>query len=259
MRAGICPARKPALPGQRLRWGHGSVAKRKQHCRSRSQGRRPSKFRRQWRCRRAYAAGDYPALLRAHAVDETSRGLHNPRAPRFPTRPSVSSAPCTKSDSFPPKYQLAKVLREVLPKVHVPCETGKGLHSHLAAPATASHYNKKRSPMPHLFEPLKMRDVEFPHRIVVSPMCQYSCKDGFATDWHFVHLGSRAVGRAAAVIAEATAVTADGRISPQDLGIWTDAHVEPLRRAFSFIAEQGAVPGIQLAHAGRKASTSQPW
>ncbi len=104
-----------------------------------------------------------------------------------------------------------------------------------------------------------MRDVEFPHRIVVSPMCQYSCKDGFATDWHFVHLGSRAVGRAAAVIAEATAVTADGRISPQDLGIWTDAHVEPLRRAFSFIAEQGAVPGIQLAHAGRKASTSQPW
>jgi 2,4-dienoyl-CoA reductase-like NADH-dependent reductase (Old Yellow Enzyme family) len=104
-----------------------------------------------------------------------------------------------------------------------------------------------------------MRDVEFPHRIVVSPMCQYSCQDGFATDWHFVHLGSRAVGRAAAVIAEATAVTADSRISPQDLGIWTDAHVEPLRRAFSFIAEQGAVPGIQLAHAGRKASTSQPW
>jgi 2,4-dienoyl-CoA reductase-like NADH-dependent reductase (Old Yellow Enzyme family) len=113
--------------------------------------------------------------------------------------------------------------------------------------------------MPHLFEPLKMRDVEFPHRIVVSPMCQYSCQDGFATDWHFVHLGSRAVGRAAAVIAEATAVTADGRISPQDLGLWTDAHIEPLRRAFSFIADQGAVPGIQLAHAGRKASTSQPW
>src|SRR5258707_7454422 len=113
--------------------------------------------------------------------------------------------------------------------------------------------------MSHLFEPLKMRDVEFPHRIVVSPMCKYSCKDACATDWHFVHLGGRAVGRAAAVIAEATAVTADGRISPQDLGIWTDAHVEPLRRAFSFIAEQGAVPGIQLAHAGRKASTNQPW
>lgn len=113
--------------------------------------------------------------------------------------------------------------------------------------------------MPHLFEPLILRGVEFKHRIVVSPMCQYSCTDGFATDWHLVHLGSRAVGRAAAVIAEATAVTADGRISPQDLGIWTDAHVEPLRRAFSFVAEQGSVPGIQLAHAGRKASTSEPW
>ena len=113
--------------------------------------------------------------------------------------------------------------------------------------------------MPHLFEPLILRGVELKHRIVVSPMCQYSCTDGFATDWHFVHLGSRAVGRAAAVIAEATAVTADGRISPQDLGIWKDAQVEPLRRAFSFVAEQGSVPGIQLAHAGRKASTCEPW
>jgi len=113
--------------------------------------------------------------------------------------------------------------------------------------------------MSHLFDPLKLRGVEFAHRIVVSPMCQYSCTDGFANDWHFVHLGSRAVGRAAAVIAEATAITADSRISPQDLGIWTDAHVEPLRRVFSFIAEQGSVPGIQLAHAGRKASTNQPW
>ena len=90
-------------------------------------------------------------------------------------------------------------------------------------------------------------------------MCQYSSSDGFATDWHLVHLGARAVGRAAAVIAEATAVTADGRISPRDLGIWKDAHIEPLRRAFSFIEEQGSVPGIQLAHAGRKASTCEPW
>lgn len=113
--------------------------------------------------------------------------------------------------------------------------------------------------MPHLFEPLKMRGEELAHRIVVSPMCQYSCKDGFASDWHLVHLGSRAVGRAAVVIAEATAVTADGRISPQDLGLWKDAHVEPLRRAFSFVAAQGSVPAIQLAHAGRKASTNQPW
>ena len=113
--------------------------------------------------------------------------------------------------------------------------------------------------MAHLFDPLKLRGVEFAHRIVVSPMCQYSCKDGVATDWHFVHLGSRAVGRAAAVIAEATAVTADGRISPQDLGLWSDAQIEPLRRAFSFVAQQGSVPGIQLAHAGRKASTNEPW
>jgi 2,4-dienoyl-CoA reductase-like NADH-dependent reductase (Old Yellow Enzyme family) len=113
--------------------------------------------------------------------------------------------------------------------------------------------------MPHLFDRFKLREVEFANRIVVSPMCQYSCENGFATDWHLVHLGSRAVGRAAAVIAEATAVTADGRISPQDLGLWSDAHIEPLRRAFSFVAAQGAVPGIQLAHAGRKASTNQPW
>ena len=113
--------------------------------------------------------------------------------------------------------------------------------------------------MAHLFEPLKLRSIELPHRIVVSPMCQYSSEDGFANDWHFVHLGSRAVGRAAAVITEATAVTADGRISPQDLGIWKDDHVESLRRIFSFITEQGAIPGMQLAHAGRKASTNQPW
>lgn len=113
--------------------------------------------------------------------------------------------------------------------------------------------------MPHLFEPLRLRDVEFSSRIFVSPMCQYSCENGMATEWHLVHLGSRAVGRAALVMAEATAVTADARISPKDLGIWTDAHIEPLRRAFSFIEQQGAVPGIQLAHAGRKASTSEPW
>ena len=113
--------------------------------------------------------------------------------------------------------------------------------------------------MPHLFEPLRIRGIEFAHRVLVSPMCQYSCLDGLAQEWHLVHLGSRAVGRAAAVIAEATAVTADGRISPVDLGLWTDAHAEPLERIFSFIAQQGAIPGIQLAHAGRKASTAEPW
>lgn len=90
-------------------------------------------------------------------------------------------------------------------------------------------------------------------------MCQYSSPNGFAQDWHLVHLGSRAVGRAAAVLTEATAVTAEGRISPVDLGLWNDAHIEPLRRIFSFIAAQGSVPGMQLAHAGRKASTREPW
>ena len=113
--------------------------------------------------------------------------------------------------------------------------------------------------MAHLFEPLRIRGVEFPHRILVSPMCQYSAPNGFAQDWHLVHLGSRAVGRAAAVLAEATAVTPDGRISPVDLGLWSDAHMEPLERIFSFIAAQGSIPGMQLAHAGRKASTQEPW
>jgi len=110
-----------------------------------------------------------------------------------------------------------------------------------------------------LFDTLALRGVALSNRIVVSPMCQYSCVDGFANDWHMVHLGSRAVGGAAAVMAEATAVTADGRISPDDLGIWTDAHVEPLARIFTFIASEGAIPGMQLAHAGRKASTLAPF
>jgi 2,4-dienoyl-CoA reductase-like NADH-dependent reductase (Old Yellow Enzyme family) len=113
--------------------------------------------------------------------------------------------------------------------------------------------------MAHLFEPLRLRGVELPHRILVSPMCQYSCTDGLANEWHLVHLGTRAVGRAAAVLTEANAVTPDGRISPDDLGIWSDAHVEPLRRVFSFVERQGAVPGTQLAHAGRKGSTSAPF
>ena len=112
---------------------------------------------------------------------------------------------------------------------------------------------------PHLFSSLQMREVLFRNRIVVSPMCQYSSTDGFATDWHLVHLGSRAVGGAALVFTEAAAVLAEGRISPDDLGIWKDAHVEMLARIFRFIEAQGAVPGMQLAHAGRKASTSAPW
>lgn len=113
--------------------------------------------------------------------------------------------------------------------------------------------------MSALFSPFTQRDVTLRNRIVVSPMCQYSCVDGFATDWHLVHLGSRAVGGAAVVMAEATAVEARGRISPHDLGIWQDAHVEPLARVARFVREHGAVPAIQLAHAGRKASTARPW
>ncbi|MGH9740484.1 MAG: NADH:flavin oxidoreductase/NADH oxidase [Candidatus Acidiferrales bacterium] len=111
----------------------------------------------------------------------------------------------------------------------------------------------------HLFDELKIREVTLRNRIVVSPMCQYSCTDGFATDWHLVHLGSRAVGGAAAVITEASAVTAEGRISPADLGIWKDEHIAPLARIATFIRGQGAAPGIQLAHAGRKGSTRRPW
>ncbi len=113
--------------------------------------------------------------------------------------------------------------------------------------------------MSALFSPLTQRSITLRNRIVVSPMCQYSCTDGFATDWHLVHLGSRAVGGAAVVMAEASAVEARGRISPQDLGIWQEAHVEPLARVARFVREHGAVPAIQLAHAGRKASTGRPW
>lgn len=110
-----------------------------------------------------------------------------------------------------------------------------------------------------LFSPLTIKDVTFKNRIGVSPMCQYSAEDGFANDWHLVHLGSRASGGAALVIVEATAVSPEGRISPQDLGIWKDEHIEPLARIARFIESQGAVPGIQIAHAGRKASMSAPW
>src|SRR5579862_1570425 len=104
--------------------------------------------------------------------------------------------------------------------------------------------------MSKLFEPLTLREVRIRNRIVVSPMCQYSSVDGFADDWHLVHLGSRAVGGAGVVFTEANAVEARGRISPQDLGIYKDAHVEMLARIARFIEQHGAVPGTQLAHAG---------
>ncbi|HEX6161900.1 MAG TPA: NADH:flavin oxidoreductase/NADH oxidase [Vicinamibacterales bacterium] len=113
--------------------------------------------------------------------------------------------------------------------------------------------------MAHLFDPLAIRGVTFPNRVFVSPMCEYSSRDGFANDWHFVHLGTRAVGGAGLVFTEATAVTPEGRISPEDLGIWKDDHVEMLARIARFVHEQGSVSGMQLAHAGRKGSTYRPW
>lgn len=113
--------------------------------------------------------------------------------------------------------------------------------------------------MSRLFSPLKLRGLEFKNRIFVSPMCQYSAVDGMPNEWHLVHLGSRAVGGAALVVAEATGVSAVGRISPGDTGIWSDAHTEAWRPVARFIKAQGAVPGIQIAHAGRKASTDAPW
>jgi len=111
----------------------------------------------------------------------------------------------------------------------------------------------------NLYDELKIRDVTLRNRIIVSPMCQYSSTDGFATDWHLVHLGSRAVGGAAVVLAEASAVSPEGRISPWDLGIYKDEHIAPLARITRFICEQGALPGMQIAHAGRKGSTRRPW
>ncbi len=115
------------------------------------------------------------------------------------------------------------------------------------------------SKSPRLFEPLKIKSITFKNRIGVSPMCMYSSKDGFANNWHLVHLGTRASGGAGLVISEATAVSPEARITPDDLGIWKDEHVEKLKEITAFLEGQGSIPGIQLAHAGRKASTSSPW
>ena len=123
----------------------------------------------------------------------------------------------------------------------------------------ASVTHDQEIPEIDLFSPLNIRGVTFRNRIVMAPMCQYSARDGFADDWHLVNVGSRAVGGVALAIVEATAVTADGRITPGDVGIWDDQHVEPLARIARFVHSQGAVAGIQLAHAGRKASSDLPW
>src|SRR5512135_984787 len=113
--------------------------------------------------------------------------------------------------------------------------------------------------MPHLFEPLTVRSLTLRNRIGVSPMCMYSYTDGFSNDWQVIHLGARAAGGAGLIIAEATAVEARGRITPYDAGIWSDAHIEPLCRVTAAIKASGAAACVQIAHAGRKASTNRPW
>jgi 2,4-dienoyl-CoA reductase-like NADH-dependent reductase (Old Yellow Enzyme family) len=132
--------------------------------------------------------------------------------------------------------------------------------SHSAAhgcPAGAQH--DREVPEIDLLSPLTIRSITLRNRIVVSPMCQYSSDDGLANDWHLVHLGSRAAGGVGLVVVEATAVTPEGRITPKDMGIWGDQHIEPLARIARFVHSQGAIAGIQLAHAGRKASCDVPW
>jgi 2,4-dienoyl-CoA reductase-like NADH-dependent reductase (Old Yellow Enzyme family) len=124
---------------------------------------------------------------------------------------------------------------------------------------TAGAHHDRELPQVDLLSPLTIRGVTLRNRIVVSPMCQYCAHEGLADDWHLVHLGSRAVGGAGLIFVEATAVTRDGRISPGDMGIWSDDHVEPLARVARFLECMGCVPGIQLAHAGRKASCDAPW
>ncbi len=138
-----------------------------------------------------------------------------------------------------------------------PAAAGSGRAGTHICPSDTRH--DREYPEADLFCPLTIRGVTLRNRVVMSPMCQYSAHEGLANDWHLVHLGSRAVGGAALVMVEATAVTRDGRISPGDMGIWTDEHVEPLARIARFVASQGAIPAIQLAHAGRKASCDLPW
>jgi 2,4-dienoyl-CoA reductase-like NADH-dependent reductase (Old Yellow Enzyme family) len=124
---------------------------------------------------------------------------------------------------------------------------------------TSGIQHDREVPETDLFSPLSVRGVTLRNRIVMSPMCQYSAEEGMANDWHLVHLGSRAAGGAALVMVEATAVARDGRITPADMGLWRDEQIEPLARIARFVYAQGAVAGIQLAHAGRKASRDLPW
>jgi 2,4-dienoyl-CoA reductase-like NADH-dependent reductase (Old Yellow Enzyme family) len=136
-------------------------------------------------------------------------------------------------------------------QAEVPYPSGPG--------AAADMEHDQEIPEIDLLTPLSLRGITLRNRIVVSPMCQYSATEGMANDWHLVHLGSRAVGGAGALFVEASAVTCDGRISPADMGIWSDEHIEPLARIARFVHSQGAAAGIQLAHAGRKGSCEPPW
>lgn len=130
---------------------------------------------------------------------------------------------------------------------------------HCAHGCTVGTDHDREVPEIDLFSPLALRGITLKNRVVMSPMCQYSAEDGIANDWHLVHLGSRASGGVALVMVEATAVRKEGRITPKDMGIWSDAHIEPLARIARFVSEQGTIPGIQLAHAGRKGSCMLPW
>lgn len=113
--------------------------------------------------------------------------------------------------------------------------------------------------MVKLFSPFQIRELVIPNRVMMSPMCQYSAQDGFVNDWHFVHYGARAVGKVGIITLEATAISPEGRITPYDLGLWKDEHIPPLKKITDFLIQQGSVPAIQLAHAGRKASSKAPW
>src|ERR1700733_9106905 len=151
--------------------------------------------------------------------------------------------------SLCPVHLLAKTA-ELKPR-DVPEGTGWRLNSQTRPPLSA-HASR-------LFSPIQLAGITFPNRVFVSPMCQYSSEDGFSNDWHLVHLGSRAVGGAGMVMTEAAAVLAEGRITPQDLGLWKDEHIAGLKRIVEFLHGQGARAGVQLAHAGRKASMARPW
>src|SRR5438132_188045 len=142
------------------------------------------------------------------------------------------------------------------PTTHRPDSQALRVMAH-GCPAGTDH--DREVPEIDLLSPLTIRGITLRNRIVMSPMCQYIAEEGVASDWHLVHLGSRAVGGVGLVMIEATAVTRDGRITPGDLGIWGEQHVEPLARIARFVHSQGAVAGIQLAHAGRKAGCEQPW